>query len=288
MQTIQNLTIEKEIGKGNHGVVYLAHDINQNKYAIKVLNHVNDYAAQRFKNEHFTMNSLDHEGIIKVYGTGVTDDGRHYMIMEYFEGRSLRDILRDENVKLKLKTKVRVMKNIALALGVAHKANIVHRDIKPSNILIDLKKDQIRITDFGIALLPESTLTQAIDILGTPGYLSPEGFQNPKVCPASDVYSLGAIAYEFFLGQPVFDLKRIRKVHELGFKTITENPLSPHKINRKFPANLAKVLEKMLKKQPEKRYKNGFTVAEALDNILKNGFTKTRFLIRQRWCTKKG
>jgi serine/threonine protein kinase len=286
MLTLENLTIHREIGRGSHGIVYLAEAQDENVYAVKILNRCDDYSIKRFQNEHFVLNSIKDQNIIKVYHSGKSADNKHYMVMEYFDGLSLKEIMNDSAIKLKLKTKVRLIKKIASALGAAHSSHVVHRDVKPSNILINLHADEIRITDFGIALLPESTLTQAIDILGTPGYLSPEGFQTPKVCPASDVYSLGAVAYEFFLGQAVFDLKSIRKSYDLGLKTLTENPLSPHKIDKRFPPNLSKILEKMLKKTPQARYSNGTEVADALDIVLKNGFSKTKLFTRKKWSTK--
>jgi eukaryotic-like serine/threonine-protein kinase len=286
MINFEDLTIMQEIGRGSHGIVYSAEGPDKKTYAVKVLNRCNDYSIKRFQNEHLILNSIKDKSIIKVYNSGKSADNKNYMIMEFFEGANLKEIMSDPNIKLKLKTKIRLIKKISLALGAAHRTHIVHRDIKPSNILINLHTDEVRITDFGIALLPESTLTQAIDLLGTPGYLSPEGFQNPKVSPASDIYSLGAVAYEFFLGQAIFDLKSIRKSYDLGLKTLTENPLAPYKINKKFPANLSQILEKMLKKNPKARYQNGSVVAEALDNVLKGGLSKTGLFTSRKWSTK--
>ena len=230
-------------------------------------------------NENSTLNQLDHEGIIQSRGTGTNSDGIHFMVMEYFDGINFREYMQ-RNSHAKLKSKVSAIIKIADAIGAAHKAGFVHRDIKPSNILINPETEEVKITDFGIVLIPESTLTQPINIVGTPCYLSPEGFNSPKVGPASDVYSLGAMAYEFFLGQPLFDYKKLRRVQEMKSKAMNESPRSPLEINKSFPVNLAKVLRKMINKNPDDRYPDCSAAAKALRRVIDDGFRKTRVVFK--------
>ena len=191
--------IISELGKGSQSTVYYAKRPDGSEVAIKVSKRIDDHASERLKNEQTILNQIDHPNLVKILDSGVVENNS-YLVMDYFDGVSFTEYMK-AHARLDLKAKIRIMTKIAKTIGAIHKHGYVHRDIKPSNILINNRSEEIRLTDFGIVQLPESTLTRAFSIVGTPAYLSPEGFQNPKVTPASDVYSLGAIAYEFFLGQ---------------------------------------------------------------------------------------
>ena len=281
MLNIDGFKISTEIGHGTNGTVYKATDAAGELYAIKVLNQTSEFCQQRFLNENSALNQLNHEGIIKSKGTGINSEGIHYMVMEYFDGVNFREYM-NSHKNLSCKNKVRTLIKIADAIGVAHRAGYVHRDIKPSNILISPETGEVKITDFGIVLIPSSTLTQPINIVGTPCYLSPEGFDSSKVTSASDVYSLGVIAYEFLLGQPLFDYKKLKRVQEMRSKTKHEKPLSPLQIDKSFPANLAKVLNKMLSKDPNLRYPACNIVSKALNKVLNDGLRKTRVIFKTK------
>lgn len=280
MLQIEGFNISSEIGRGTNGTVFKAIDKAGESCAIKVLNGTSEFCQQRFLNESYILNQLNHEGIIQSKGAGTNSEGMHFMVMEYFEGVNFREYM-NKYSSLKLRNKVKTIMKIAEAIGAAHTAGFVHRDIKPSNILINPQSEAVKITDFGIVLIPNSTLTQPINIVGTPCYLSPEGFESCKVTTASDVYSLGAMAYEFFLGQPLFDYKKLRRISDMKKKTTSEFPKKPLEINNKFPVNLSKVLNKMLAKNPDKRYSDCNEVAVALKEILNDGLRKTRVIFKR-------
>lgn len=284
MPTINDYELITELGKGSQSTVYLGKTSQGHEVAIKVSKRVDDHAVERIQNEQTILNQIDHPNLVRILDSGFIENNS-YMVMEYFDGISFKDYMESNN-NLNLKAKIRLMLKIAKTVGEIHRHGYVHRDIKPTNILINQRSEEIRLTDFGIVQIPESTLTRTFSIVGTPAYLSPEGFQNPKVTPASDVYSLGVIAYEFFLGEPLFDFKALKKNSDLGLKTISENPKSPFKVKKNFPVNVTKVLEKMLKKQPEARYQNGNEAAKALEKVLTDGFKKTRVFFKKKWCTK--
>ena len=286
MNSINGYQFIREIGQGSQSNVFLAENSEKNIVAIKVMRNTNLHAEIRLQNEETLLNQVEHPNLIPIFDSGTCNNGNHYMVMGYFESVSFADYMKQMK-GLDLKAKIRIMRNVAKVLGAIHKHNYVHRDLKPSNILINSTTEEIRLTDFGVVQIPESTLTKVFNLVGTPAYLSPEGFQTPKVRPSADIYSLGAIAYEFFLGEPLFDFSKIRRSSDLGLKTISENPRAPFKIKKDFPTNLSKVLETMLKKNPESRYQNGYEAAKALDKVLKDGFKKTRIFVKKRWCTKK-
>ena len=281
MLNINGFKITAEIGHGTNGTVYKAVDTEGETCAIKVLNHTSEFASHRLNNEHDALNKLHHEGIIQSKSIGVNSDGIHFMVMEYFDGISFREFM-NQYADLGRKSKVRILVTIADAIGAAHRAGYVHRDIKPSNILISPESGQVKVTDFGIVLIPTSTLTRAINIVGTPSYLSPEGFESSKVTAASDVYSLGAMAYEFLLGQPLFDYKKLRRVQDMRSKTRNEKPASPLQLDKSFPVNLSRVIEKMICKNAEARYPDCNIASKALKKVLNDGFKKTKVIFRTK------
>lgn len=281
IMNLENFHIINEIGHGTNGTVYKAVDSQGEICAIKVLNQASEFACRRLDNENDALHKLHHEGIIQSRGTGVNEDGIHFMVMEFFDGINFREYM-NKYGSLSLKSKVQTLIKIADAIGAAHRAGYVHRDIKPSNILINPESGQVKITDFGIVLIPSSTLTRPIHIVGTPCYLSPEGFQSSKVTAASDVYSFGAMAYEFLLGRPLFDYTKLKRVQEMRSKAKNEKPLSPLKVDKSFPVNLARVLEKMIYKDPEQRYPDCNIASRALRKVLNEGFKKTKVIFRTK------
>ncbi|MCM8537223.1 MAG: protein kinase [Lentisphaeraceae bacterium] len=280
--------IVRTLGEGSMGIVFLAErTVNQvsKKFAMKIIKN-NTYsgkneAVERFFKEAKTSGQLDHPNIVKVLEHGYArEENIPYLVMEYFEGVTLKKAIQN-NKYISFEDKIRIVMQIARAIGVAHKHSIFHRDIKPDNIMIT-EDNFAKLADFGIAQLPDSEQTNVMKIIGTPYYLAPEGYNSPKVGNQADIYSLGTVAYELLLGSRPFDAETISA---LGFKVQTENPLEPLKIDKNFPVNLQSILEKMLQKETEKRYKTGDEVADDLEKVLSNGFQKKKVLQRVSWNT---
>src|SRR5262245_36429229 len=201
--------IEKKIGEGGMGSVYGAkHPLIGKRAAIKVIRRelsTSREAVDRFVLEAQSVNQIGHPNIVDVFGFGQLPDGRSFFVMEWLQGESLRERLQRP---LQFPEAVDILESIAKALQAAHEAGVVHRDLKPDNVyLASIKgeKPKVKLPDFGLAKLTGSD-TQRFDrtrtgvVMGTPLYLSPEQAKGGKIDAATDVYSLGAMAYEMFAG----------------------------------------------------------------------------------------
>jgi eukaryotic-like serine/threonine-protein kinase len=258
--------IIKEVGHGSMGVVYQARDPQIDRVvAIKVLRQdrtVNETFVKRFLKEAKVIGRLSHPGIVTIYDVG-EEQGKVYIAMEFLEGCSLADILRDR--RLKLDEVVEFGIQIAKALDYIHQRGIVHRDIKPSNI--DVQPDgQIRITDFGIAHIDDSSTTlqtQIGDIMGTPAYMSPEQVLGKLVDGRSDIFSLGVTLYEMCTGKRPFggDGGTLAKVFN---DIIQSTPSEPCVAEALIPTELSGVIMMALQKEPNNRFQTGNELAEAL------------------------
>ncbi|MCM8526708.1 MAG: protein kinase [Lentisphaeraceae bacterium] len=281
-------SIIRTLGEGSMGIVFLAErKVNQKpkKFAMKIIKNTSpsgkNEAVERFFKEAKTAGQLNHPNIIRVLEHGYArEENIPYLVMEYFNGMTLKKALQDKK-QISFEQRLRIIQQIALAIDVAHKADIIHRDIKPDNIMVD-KNFQAKLADFGIAQLPDSEQTNVMKIIGTPYYLAPEGYNSPKVGSQADIYSLGTVAYEILVGSRPFDAETISA---LGFKVQTENPVEPCKVDKNFPVNLQAVLEKMMKKETRHRYKTGKEVADDIEKVFKEGFIKKKVLQRVSWDT---
>jgi len=198
--------IEGELGAGGMGKVYSAmHPVIAKRAAIKVLHpelSVNTEAVERFIQEARSVNQIGHPNIVDIFAFGTLPDGRSYFVMEWLRGESLRDRL-DRGMPPVSET-LQILDSIAIALGAAHETGIVHRDLKPDNVfLVEIKgaPSQVKLLDFGIAkLLGQETVraerTRTGNLMGTPAYISPEQARGYAVDHRTDVYALGALAYE--------------------------------------------------------------------------------------------
>jgi serine/threonine-protein kinase len=269
--TFGRYQIINEIGKGAMGKVYKARDPNLDLVvALKVLHPErvdSDAFVKRFLREAKVLGRLDRANIIRIYNID-EDGGNIYIAMEYVEGASLRDVMRKK--KLSPPEIAEIGYTIANVLDYAHKKGVIHRDIKPSNILI--RSDNfLKITDFGIAHIqdPEGhEKTQAGEILGTPGYMSPEQVNGGTIDGRTDLFSLGIILYELCTGIRPFKGDTI----PVTFHAIlNEQPTPVLKINASIPDGLSKTIMKCLNKKPEDRFQSGKELAIEL-----NGFHKDR------------
>jgi eukaryotic-like serine/threonine-protein kinase len=260
-------TVERQIGAGGMADVYLTHDLRHNrKVAIKVMHR--DLAelvgVERFLREIETTAKLQHPHILPLFDSG-SIDGTVFYVMPYVEGESLRSRLKRET-QLPIADALRITHEIATGLGYAHRHGVIHRDIKPDNVLF--QDGQAVLADFGISL-PKSDehsttrLTQAGVSLGTPAYMSPEQVTGQEVDRRSDIYALGAVAYEMLAGQPPFTGNSVQTV--LG-KVISEDPRPLVEHRKSVPPRVAAAIAKALEKLPADRWQTVAEFAEALTN----------------------
>jgi len=250
--TIAHYRIIKKLGEGGMGEVYLAEDLElDRKVALKFLPPqftANPDFKARFRREAKAAAALNHPNIVTIYEVGEYQN-HSYIAMEYVEGESLGDLISRQRVAVG--EAVDIALQICAGLGKAHRAGIVHRDIKPANILID-KEAQIKIVDFGLAKLEDSTkLTQAGTTMGTPHYMSPEQVRGDKLDQRSDIFSVGVVLYELLTGELAF---RGEQQLAVLYSITHENPLplSHHKPG--IAAGLQTIVDNALQKDRKSRY----------------------------------
>ncbi|SDK61065.1 serine/threonine protein kinase [Glycomyces sambucus] len=252
--------LDRPIDSGAMGAVWRARDERLDRdVAVKVLLPGLDGAGERFEREAKTLASLKGPNYVEVYDFGEELDGDrtvHYLVMELVEGVSLARLLAREE-RLDADRAMRIVAEAADALGAAHRRGIVHRDVKPANLLIDAD-DRVRVVDFGISLLVDrSRLTDSKEVLGTVPYVSPERLRNQDVTGSSDLYSLGAVAYECLTGAPPFPAQDpMAVIHSHLYE---EPPPLPETV----PPPVASVVSRSLRKDPAERWESGEVLAEA-------------------------
>lgn len=255
--------IEKLIGEGGMANVYLANDkILYRKVAVKVLR--GDLAGdekfvRRFQREALAASSLSHPNIVEIYDVG-EDEGNFYIVMEYIEGKTLKQLIKKRGV-LTISETIDIMLQLLDALAHAHDSYIIHRDIKPQNIMI---KDSglVKITDFGIAVAINSAqLTQTNSVMGSVHYLPPEQAGGKGSTIRSDIYSLGILLFEMLTGKVPF---KGDSAVEIALKHIKETMPSAKEINPVIPQALENVILKASAKNPKNRYRD---VREMMDDI---------------------
>jgi serine/threonine-protein kinase len=257
--------VERQIGAGGMADVYLTHDLRHNrKVAIKVMHR--DLAelvgVERFLREIETTAKLQHPHILPLFDSG-SIDGTVFYVMPYVEGESLRSRLKRET-QLPIADALRITSEIATGLGYAHRHGVIHRDIKPDNVLF--QDGQAVLADFGISL-PKSDndsttrLTQGGVSPGTPAYMSPEQVTGQDVDRRSDIYALGAVAYEMLAGQPPFTGNSVQTVLS---KVISEDPRPVGEHRKSVPPGVAATIAKALEKLPADRWQSATEFAKAL------------------------
>ncbi len=250
--------IEKKIGEGGMGTVFSAvHPMIAKRAAIKILKHQlcrDKKMIERFIDEARAVNQIGHPNIVDIFAFGEMPDGRRYLAMEWLRGETLRDQIRRGPMSITQMAKV--IRPLARALEAAHDKQVIHRDLKPENVfLVEVPHDEphVKLLDFGIAKLAgeKSRTDSDHQILGTPTYISPEQARDANDAgPMSDVYSLGAIAFELLTGRPPFQNKG---TIEMVTAHLEEIPVPPSSLVPEIPDEIDRLLLEMLAKSPNER-----------------------------------
>ncbi len=252
--------VEKELGKGAMGVVYLGKDPKIGRVvAIKTMALSQEFAGdelvdarERFFREAETAGRLQHQNIVTIFDAGEEHD-LAFIAMEFLKGKDLADHCKGDHL-LPVPVVVSIVARVAEALAYAHKQNVVHRDIKPANIMYEMQSDTVKVTDFGIARITDSSKTKTGLVLGTPSFMSPEQLAGKKVDGRSDLYSLGVMLFQMLAGVLPF---RGDSMSELMYKIANEEAPDIRVIRPEISQHLADVVALSLSKRPETRYQTG-------------------------------
>ncbi|NLW91317.1 MAG: protein kinase [Syntrophomonadaceae bacterium] len=256
----------EKVGDGGMAVVYKARcQVLDRIVAIKVLN--TEYAkdnsfVEKFKTEAQAAARLSHPNIVNIFDVG-QDNDVYYIVMEYVEGRTLKEIIREE-APLPIDTAVNIAIMICDGIHHAHERGIIHRDIKPHNILVT-RDGIVKVADFGIAqAISKKTITYGGKILGSVHYISPEQARGEALTRATDIYSLGCVLYEMLTGKVPYDAESAITV---ALKHIHDDPIPPRSINENIPVEVENTVLKAMDKIPARRYSS----AEYMRNALLGG-----------------
>ena len=268
--------VEKELGKGAMGVVYLGKDPKIGRVvAIKTMALSEEFdgdelvdARERFFREAETAGRLQHQNIVTIFDAGEEHD-LAFIAMEFLKGKDLMDFCKPGEL-LPVDKVLSIVIRVAEALAYAHRQNVVHRDIKPANIMYAMDTDTVKVTDFGIARITDSSKTKTGLVLGTPSFMSPEQLAGKKVDGRSDLYSLGVMLFQLLAGVLPF---RGESMAELMYKIASEEAIDIRIIRKELPASLSNVVALSLSKRPETRYQNGDQFAADLREVL-SGLSK--------------
>lgn len=249
------------VGSGGMSVVYRAQDLSLGRIvAVKVLheNLTDDEGfLRRFQREAHSVANLSHPNIVTVHDIG-QDNNRHYIVMEFVDGRTLKQLVRLQNQQtrpLSIGQALDLAIQICAGIGYAHRANLVHCDVKSQNILVT-RDERVKVADFGIARAMSEATQHTIDpqIWGTPHYFSPEQAAGLMATPASDVYAIGVVLFELLTGRLPF----LAETHTaLALKHMHEPPPRASELNPLVPQQLDQILFKVMSKEPAARYRTG-------------------------------
>lgn len=263
--------IEKEIGKGSMGTVYLGRDPKIGRVvAIKTMALSQEFeedelddVKERFFREAETAGRLSHPYIVTIYDAGEEHD-LAYIAMEFLKGHDLARYSKPDKL-LKARTILSIVQRAAEALAYAHQQNVVHRDVKPSNIMYEPESDSLKITDFGIARITDSSKTKTGMVLGTPSYMSPEQLAGKKIDGRSDLFSLGVMLYQLLSGSLPF---KADSMASLMFKITSEEAPDIRTVRADVPIQLSSIIKKAMAKNIEQRYQTGTELANDLKRFL--------------------
>jgi beta-lactam-binding protein with PASTA domain/tRNA A-37 threonylcarbamoyl transferase component Bud32 len=249
------------VGRGGMAEVYRARDLRLDRVvAVKTLREdlARDATFQaRFRREAQSAASLNHPSIVAVYDTG--EDNSSYsavpfIVMEYVDGRTIRDLLRDDR-RLLPERALEITDGILRALDYSHRNGIVHRDIKPGNVMLT-RHGEIKVMDFGIARAvadTQATMTQTAQVIGTAQYLSPEQARGERVDARSDIYAVGCVLYELLTGRPPFTGD---SPVAIAYQHVRENPVPPTRVDPELPAWADNIVLRAMAKDPAQRYQS--------------------------------
>ena len=265
--------VEKELGKGAMGIVYLGKDPKINRVvAIKTMALAQEFeedeleeVKERFFREAETAGRLNHPNIVTIFDAGEEHD-LAYISMEFLKGHDLARYCKPDNL-LDMRTVVSIVARAADGLDFAHQQNVVHRDIKPANIMYEPESDTVKITDFGIARITDSSKTKTGMVLGTPSYMSPEQLAGKKVDGRSDLFSLGVMLYQMLSGSLPF---KAESMASLMFKITNEDAADVRTIRADVPEPVAAVINKAMTKDADTRYQTGGEMARDLNAFLQS------------------
>jgi CHASE2 domain-containing sensor protein/predicted Ser/Thr protein kinase len=266
-RTVGRFLLEKEIGRGSMGAVYLARDVKANRLvAVKMLAlggefdvEARDEARRRFLREAQTTRRLQHRDIVAVYDAGETRE-LAWLAMEYLRGQDLSHYTRPGKL-LPVAEVVHIAARVAAALAYAHRQGVVHRDIKPANVVVDLSSNDVKVTDFGIAHIADASRTRTGLVLGTPAFMAPEQLAGSPADGRSDLYSLGVMLFQLLSGHLPHEAESISVLmgqiaNDVAADIRTWRP--------ELPETLANIVALALVKRPEMRYADGDQLAQDL------------------------
>lgn len=259
--------LDREVGRGGMGTVYRAYDlVTGGVVALKLLREEGASDAQRFAAEAKILEELRHPHVVEHVAHGITEDGEHYLAIEWLEGESLSQRLRRE--ELSVPQAITLARVVAGALGAAHARGIVHRDVKPSNLFLHRGDvTSAKVLDFGIARLASgwARITRTGELVGTPGYMAPEQARRSRdLDPRADVFSLGCVLYRCVTGRDAFEGDDVLSVLA---QLVLDEPVAPRELVRDLPDELDWLIRRMLAKSPADRPRDGAHVAAELAAI---------------------
>lgn len=279
--------VERELGHGGFGTVYLASDnkVISRKIVVKVMHSeelANDWRKKKFRQELEALARINHPSVIGVLDCGETPDGCPYIVMQYIDGVSLRSLLTPEG--LPFGRVANLIKQIGRALTAAHEAGILHRDLKPENIMVQTSQDEeyVKVIDFGVAKVRNSIIdiSTARDVaVGTIAYMSPEQLNAQPVIPASDIYAMGIIAYEMLTGKRPLNPQSSYQLLDMQRSGIR---VKPSDLRTGLSANAEKIILQALSYNPEERYERARDFGDSLSSALLQDDEQTLLVPRKK------
>ncbi len=258
--------LDERLGAGGMSTVFLGLDtVLERPVAVKLLaEHLaeDESFVARFRREALAAARLQHPNVVQVFDSGQDpDSGRHFIVMEFVDGPSCADLIRDHGT-LEIERTTNVLRGACNGLDYAHRQGVVHRDVKPGNLLIGSESGNVKLADFGIAKAAEQTrITQVGSVLGTAAYLSPEQARGEEAGPPSDIYSLGVCAYQFLAGRLPHEYGSLT---ELALKQQNDRVRPITDFRPEVPPELDRAIRVCLETDPAARYGSALELGEAL------------------------